>query len=187
VVVVLETRRLGLRRLTEADAGNLLSLERDPEVMRHSGRRPLPDAEACRRHIVASLLPHYARPGGLGAWAVLERSSGEFVGVCSLRPALDARYAAGMGYRPGEVELGYGLRRASWGRGYATELACALVRRAFLELDAGRVVASVSAANAASARVLEKAGLLQEGGLFHLPGEDGPSLRYGLNRGQLDL
>jgi RimJ/RimL family protein N-acetyltransferase len=185
MAVVLETGRLVLRRLTEADAGNLLMLESDPDVVRHLGRQPLPDADACRRHIRCRVLPSYGRPGGHGVWAVLERTGGAFVGVCSLKPALDARYASGMGYRPDEAELGYGLRKASWGSGYATELARALVRRALLDLGQARVVASVAAANAASIRVLEKAGLLREGGLFFLPGEGEPSLRYGLAREQL--
>jgi RimJ/RimL family protein N-acetyltransferase len=183
MTTVLETGRLLLRRLTEADAGNLLLLESDPDVVQYLGRPPLPDADACLRHIRSRCLPYYDRPGGLGNWAVLEKSSGAFVGVCSLKPALDARHAASMGYGPGEAELGYGLRKASWGNGYATELARALIRRAFLDLDATRVVASVAAGNGASIRVLEKAGLLREGGLFYLPGEDEPSLRYGLARG----
>jgi RimJ/RimL family protein N-acetyltransferase len=184
-MVVLETERLVLRRFTEADAEALLLMESDPEVLRYVGRKPLPDAESYREHIRSRFLVYDGSSGGHRAWAVLERASGEFIGGCSLRPALDAPHAAAMAYGPGEVELGYGLRRSSWGQGYATELARALVRRAFSGTDAARVVASVSAANAASVRVLEKAGLLREAGLFYLPGEDQPSLRYGLSRGQL--
>jgi RimJ/RimL family protein N-acetyltransferase len=186
MTIVLQTGRLVLRRFSTADAEGLLRLESDPEVVRFSARKPLPDLDACRRHLVTTVLPWYEQPGGHGVWAVVERVSGEFVGVCSLRPALAARYAAGMGYGPGEVELGYGLRRVSWGQGYATELARALVRRAFDELAAPRLVASVSAANTASIRVLEKAGLQQEGGLFYLPDEDEPSVKYALAKERLD-
>jgi RimJ/RimL family protein N-acetyltransferase len=186
-MVVLETERLVLRRFTEEDAEALLWLDSDPEVLRYVGRKPLPDVESYREHIRCRFLPYYDRPGGHGPWAIVERAGGAFIGGCSLKPALDAPHAAAMAYGPGEVELGYGLRRSSWGRGYATELARALVRMAFTSLDAARVVASASAANTASIRVLEKAGLLREGGLFHLPGEDQPSLKYGLSRGQLAL
>jgi RimJ/RimL family protein N-acetyltransferase len=186
-MVVLGTERLVLRRFTEADAEALLLLESDPEVLRYVGRKPLPDVESYRRHIRSRFLLYDGKPGCHGAWAVLERASGEVIGGCSLRPALDAPHAAAMAYGPGEVELGYGLRRSSWGQGYATELARALVRRAFNGPDADRVVASVCAANTASIRVLEKAGLRREGGLFYLPGEDQPSLKYGLSCGQLAL
>jgi RimJ/RimL family protein N-acetyltransferase len=184
MTVVLQTGRLLLRRFTEEDAPRLLALEGDPEVMRHAGRKPLADVEAYRRHIRSAFLPYYRRPEGFGAWAVIERASGDFLGGCSLRPALDARHAAAVAYGPDEAEIGYGLRQASWGKGYATELARALVRRAFARLGAPRVVASVAAANAASSRVLEKAGLVRALGLFYLPGEDEPSLKYALDRGQ---
>ena len=48
---------------------------------------------------------------------------------------------------------------AGWGRGYATEGARALVRLAFAELGVERVVGTTMTVNAASRRVLDKAGL----------------------------
>ena len=63
---------------------------------------------------------------------------------------------------PGQVRvasIGYRLRRAAWGLGYATEGARALVRRAFTDLGVDEVVATTMAVNAGSRRVLEKAGL----------------------------
>ena len=182
--IVLETERLLLRHFTEADADALLEMERDPDVLRRVGRKPLADADAYRAKIRSVFLPYYSRPGGYGAWAVIEKASGEFVGGCSLRPGRDADVAAALGYGPDDVELGYGLRKPSWGRGYATELARALVRKAFTELAAVAVVASVSVANVASVRVLEKAGLRRIGESICLPGEDGPSVKYALTREQ---
>jgi RimJ/RimL family protein N-acetyltransferase len=182
MTIVMETHRLELRCFREDDAEALLRMESDPEVLRHVGRKPLPDAEAYRGHIRSALLRWYGEPGGHGAWAVLEKSTGEFIGGCSLKPALAARDAAAMGYGPDEVAVGYGLRRSSWGKGLATELARGLVRRAFDKLGAARLVASVSAANVRSIRVLEKAGLERENGLFWVPGEDEASLRYALGR-----
>jgi RimJ/RimL family protein N-acetyltransferase len=89
-----------------------------------------------------------------------------------------------MGYGPGEVELGYGLRKPSWGRGYASEIAQALVRRAFGEMGIDRLVASVTVANVASVRVLEKAGLRRTGISVCLPDEDEPSVKFVLTRDQ---
>lgn len=60
---------------------------------------------------------------------------------------------------PGEiavVSLGYRLRASAWGRGYATEGARALVRRAFTELGVSQIVATTMAVNTASRRVLER-------------------------------
>jgi RimJ/RimL family protein N-acetyltransferase len=186
-MIVLQTERLVVRRFTEDDGEHLLRLESDPEVMRHLGRGPFgTSADDYRRHIQERFLPYYARPEGYGGWALLERRGGEFIGVCSLKPALDSRLAKEMEYGPDEVELGYGLRRASWGRGYATEMAQALVQRAFAELGAARLVASVSVANGASMRVLEKAGLRRLETLYWVPGETEASAKYALNRDRFE-
>ena len=57
-----------------------------------------------------------------------------------------------------DVELGYTLARAAWGRGYATEAARAVLRWGFAGLRLPRVVAVADPANAASLHVLDKLG-----------------------------
>lgn len=184
--VVLETERLLLRQFTEADADALLMMESEPEVLRYVGRKPLADVDAYRSKIQTVVLPFYDKPGGYGAWAIIERATEEFVGGCSLRPGRDADVAASMGYRPDDVEVGYGLRKSSWRRGYATELVCALTRRAFAELRAISVVACVRIDNLASIRVLEKARMRRVGEPICLLGEDVPSVKYALTKEQFD-
>lgn len=56
-------------------------------------------------------------------------------------------------------DTGYRLNRAAWGKGYAAEGSRALVHKGFTELGAIRVIAYAFAANTASRRVMEKAGL----------------------------
>jgi RimJ/RimL family protein N-acetyltransferase len=51
------------------------------------------------------------------------------------------------------------MRRAAWGRGYATEGARALIHRGFSELGVQRVVATTYQDNLASRRVMEKVGM----------------------------
>ena len=58
-----------------------------------------------------------------------------------------------------DVEVGYTLARAAWGRGYATEAARAVLRWGFAGLRLPRVVAVADPANRASLRVLEKLGM----------------------------
>jgi RimJ/RimL family protein N-acetyltransferase len=184
--VVLETERLLLRHFTEADAESLLLMEMEPDVLRYVGRKPLADVDAYRNKIRSTFLTYYEKPGGYGAWAVVEKASGEFVGGCTLRPALDSNHAAEMGCTSDDVELGYGLRKPSWGKGYATEVAQALVRRAFTELGAISLVACVTIDNLASVRVLEKAGLRRAGDPLCLPGENELSVKYLLTKVQFD-
>jgi RimJ/RimL family protein N-acetyltransferase len=149
--VFLETERLLLRRFTESDVANLHELDGDPEVMRFiNGGRPV-SRDVIRNETLPRFLRAYERFEGFGVWAAIERSTGQFVGWFEFYPRKDAG--------PEEVELGYRLRRSAWGKGYATEGSRALIRKGFTELGVQRVVAETMAVNAASRRVMEKAGL----------------------------
>jgi RimJ/RimL family protein N-acetyltransferase len=90
---------------------------------------------------------------GFGLLAVVDRSSGRVVGEAGLQLLEGGP----------DVELGYTLSRAAWGRGYATEAASAVLRWAFVGLGLERVVAVADPANAASLRVLDKIGMRRLG------------------------
>ncbi|MGW2149424.1 GNAT family N-acetyltransferase [Nonomuraea bangladeshensis] len=121
----LETSRLVLRPFTAADAEQLIALHNDAEVMRHlNGGKPVP-----RERILGETLPRFVRGGFLAA---VEKASGGFIGWFHLRPP--------EGGPADELELGYRLHRAAWGKGYATEGSLALIDRAFDELGARRGV-----------------------------------------------
>jgi RimJ/RimL family protein N-acetyltransferase len=160
---VLLTRRLALRRFTAADAGHLLELDGDPVVMRYLEPRAKSLAEV-EHEVLPRFLAYHTRYRDFGFWAAEARAGGRFLGWFGLRPVVPGPDAmvAWPDAAPGQVgvaSLGYRLRRAAWGRGYATEGARALVRRAFTELGVDEVVATTMAVNAGSRRVLEKAGL----------------------------
>lgn len=160
--ILLETERLRLRRFTTADVDNLVLLDSDPEVMHFlSNGRPTPRATV-QNEVLPAILRDYER-GPLGRWAAHERSTGDFVGWLALQPR------EGGGVR--EAELGYRLRRASWGRGYATEGSRALLRKAFTDFGVHRVTAETMAVNLASRHVMEKCGLTYAR-TFHLHFED---------------
>src|SRR5262245_22392329 len=109
--VLLETARLILRRFTETDAKYLYELDNDPEVRRYiNGGTPTPP-EVIQNNILPAFLHYDEHFPGYGFWAAIEKASGEFVGWFSFRPAEEAP--------PHEVSLGYRLRRAAWGQGYA--------------------------------------------------------------------
>lgn len=144
------TGRLRLRRLRADDLDAMVELDSDPEVMRWlSGGTATP-----REFIEEVVLPGFLAvdPGRpwLGVWAVEHPADG-FIGWVSLRP--------GRPETPTSAVLGYRLRREAWGRGYATEAAGNVLRRAFESGDLEDVEATVYEANVGSRRVLEKLGL----------------------------
>jgi RimJ/RimL family protein N-acetyltransferase len=151
VQVFLETERLRLRRFTDSDVDNLVNLDGDPQVMHFiNGGRPV-SRDVIHNETLPRFLRAYERFEGFGVWAAIERSTGEFVGWFEFYPRKDAV--------PEEVELGYRLRKSAWGKGYATEGSRALIRKGFTELGVRKVVAQTMVVNAASRRVMEKAGL----------------------------
>lgn len=60
-------------------------------------------------------------------------------------------------------KLGYAIAAKEWGRGYATDAACALVTYAFKELGLHRITAAIGPDNAASIAVVQQLGFAREG------------------------
>lgn len=142
----LTTARLALRPFTdtESDLDLVVALDSDPEVMRYlTGGRPRTREEI--RTVSFERMLH----GGF--WATHLRTTGEFLGWHCLHPVPDAT--------PPTAELGYRLRRAAWGHGYATEGARALIDRGFAEPGLQRITAHTMHVNARSRHVMEKCGL----------------------------
>jgi len=179
--VFLETERLLLRQFTTSDVDSVVELDSDPEVMRYvTGGRPTPRAEI-ETDIMPAWLAYYDRYAGYGFWAVIEKSTGEFLGWFHFRPR--------PGAAPDEPELGYRLRRSAWGKGYGTEGSRALIDKGFAELGASRVTAEAMAVNTASRRVMEKAGL-RHLRTFHqdwpdrIDGDEHGDVEYALTRAE---
>jgi [ribosomal protein S5]-alanine N-acetyltransferase len=146
----LATPSLDLRPFADGDAEAMHRIYSDPVVMRYVATGPAANLAATQR-----LLHDYEvhqRSHGFSFWGVVERASGMLIGDAGL-------------YRTpaGEVELGYTLAVAAWGRGYANEAATAWLEAAFGPLGISEVIALAEPANVASLRVLEKAGMRRTG------------------------
>lgn len=181
MTLFLETDRLMLRRFTPDDVDALYALDGDPEVIRWTNLDGQRAPYAFYRDVLLPRnLAFYEKYAGYGYWVAAGKATGDFLGWFHFRPAPDD---------PGEIELGYRLRRSAWGRGYATEGARALIRKGFGELGTARVSATALAANRASIRVMEKAGLRFERDYIHefTDPETGqvtgyPAVKYALDR-----
>jgi ribosomal-protein-alanine N-acetyltransferase len=91
------------------------------------------------------------------------------VGFCGLRPLDNA---------PG-VEVLYGIAPSSWGDGFATEAALAMLHYGFEEAGLDRILGIADKQNAASRRVLEKIGMTFE---EYLLNEGREEARYSIQR-----
>ena len=152
VIIYLETDRLILRRFGAGDADLLVELDSDPAVMRYlTGGEPTTSA-AVRGGDMSNILGAYEKwRGKFGLFAAQDKDRGAFIGWFILRPE--------QGSPLDEVELGYRLRQAEWGKGYATEGSRALLDKAFSEADVRLVWGETMSVNRASRKVMEKVGM----------------------------
>ena len=145
-IPTLETERLRLRMFRQDDLDAYAAICEDVEVMRYLGDgKPLGRVDTWRQ--MAMILGHW-QLRGYGLFALEEKATGALVGR--------AGFFEPEGW-PG-FELGWMLRRASWGRGYATEAARRLLDHAFTDMKRERVISLIRSANAPSIRVAERLG-----------------------------
>jgi ribosomal-protein-alanine N-acetyltransferase len=143
----LETKRLHLRPFAAADVDELHDLFTLPGV-----RRFLWDDEIIPRERTAGVVERSTASfatKGFGLWAVSSKDSQAIVGFCGFWHFHD----------PPQLQLLYGLGEEHWHKGIATEMAIAMMRHGFDVLRFDRIESSTDAANEASVRVMERAGL----------------------------
>ena len=144
------TQRLGFRQMTARDLDDMAALLGDPQVMRYYPRPK--DRDEALAWIDWN--QRLYRLEGFGLWLLTLRATGEFVGDCGLTPQL----AEGTT----DIEVGYHIRAALQGLGYATEAAAACRDHARDVLGVTRLIAIINPDNVPSQRVAEKIGLAYE-------------------------
>jgi [ribosomal protein S5]-alanine N-acetyltransferase len=159
---VLRTERLILRPVTADDHAVLLAHWAAPDV-----RRFLFDGAALSAAEITGAIENSARDfgrAGYGLWLIHEEDGTDLVGTAGLRPLEDLG-----------LEIFYSLAPRSWGKGYATEAARAVLDRALGPLGLPEVLAEVDEGNTASIAVIERLGMTP---FDVVSGLLGPMIRY---------
>lgn len=149
----LETERLLLRPLTDADVEQMTVYRGDPAVCRYLPFTPQTAADIRARigHMLGSTSLEGER-GGIPV-GIFRRDDGALLGDLVLFHLDRAN---------GNVEIGWVIRPDAAGQGYATEAVRVLLGAAFGTLGVRRVVARIDAENQASARLAERVGMRLE-------------------------
>ena len=171
------TDRLLVRPLVAGDLDGLYCLiYADPVVRAHFGSATTPE-EVRALHMAKVRANSAAASGGFGYWGIVLQpgaavggEGGTLIGQVLLGPPERMPWitlAPDSAAQPlgREVELGYALGRAYWGRGYAREACVAVVRYAFAVLGLRRLVNSVRRANEASIALMRRLGFRIEDNL----------------------
>ena len=151
MIPVLTTERLILRPHRAEDFDAVAAMTGDAEVMRYIGGKPQPREDSWRRMLCG---PSMWMLLGYGYWIVERRADGAAIGQLgfadfkrAMEPSIE-----------GLPELGYLFAVGTHGQGYATEGVTAALGWADATLTADQYVAIIDPENAASIRVIEKAG-----------------------------
>ncbi|MBN3824710.1 GNAT family N-acetyltransferase [Burkholderia sp. Ac-20384] len=150
--VTLDTARLVLRPLREADAHAFFEIWSDREAMRYFSFSPMTHVEQAIERVARNVK---TSASGQDLICVLElRETGEALGECVLFHANEQCRRA---------EIGFSLRRKYWRGGYMHEAASAVIDHAFGTLRLNRLEADIDPRNVASAGLLERLGFAREG------------------------
>lgn len=146
--IFIETPRLFIKAPSFEDFDAICELNANPEVMRY--------IEVCRpvskvREFLEKAIHHFEKHG-FSFGTVFEKASNRIIGQAGIL------YLAYDDTQP-DVEIGYRLHPDYWKKGYATELARALIQWGFNHLTTKKLIAVIQPGNFASRRVLERVGM----------------------------
>jgi ribosomal-protein-alanine N-acetyltransferase len=148
----IETKRLLLRDLLPTDDEGMFQLDSNPDVHRYLGNKPIKSINQARE-VISKVRKQYEE-NGIGRWAAIEKSSGNFIGWAGLKFITEAENNHVRFH-----DVGYRLHPDYWHKGYATESTVAALQYGFDVLKLQKIIGTCQVENKASRRVLEKCGL----------------------------
>lgn len=149
MIIFLETKRLILKKPSLDQLDDLFILQSDPEVMKYIGSGPRNKEKIIEA--TESAIKHY-NDHGFSMCTVYEKETGEFVGQAGL---IYLEYND----KQSDIEIGYRLHKRFWSKGYATEIAIALIKWGFEHIAVDHLIAVINPENIKSKAVLERAGM----------------------------
>ncbi|MDJ0916903.1 MAG: GNAT family N-acetyltransferase [Woeseiaceae bacterium] len=181
MTAILRSARLELRPFSLDDADLVVELFTDPVVKRYTGG---PQSETSIR----AQMPLSVRRGGngcIGIWTIVEASEHEKLGTVALLPMpvdtqeTDFDLVVPGEYPEAEIEIGFFLKPAAWGQGYAGEASRRVLRFVFEDSPLTEIVANFDPANDSSRKLLTRLGFVDRG-IGRAYGVDAP--RYTITR-----
>jgi RimJ/RimL family protein N-acetyltransferase len=147
-MIVLETERLILRRMTIADAPFILTLLNEPSFLRYIGDKKVRTLDDAAKYILNGPVASYER-NGFGLGMVELREPHAPIGMCGLLKRDELP----------DPDIGFAFLPDFWNKGFAFEAAAAVVRDARERLQLDRILAITTPDNESSIKLLQKLGL----------------------------
>ena len=150
----IETNRLVLTEISPQDLEIIHRLHSLPEVDEFNTLGIPNNLDETRNIVQKDMDDQHKSPRSRFCWKIILKRTDDFIGLAGMFPSNDRFKIA---------EFYYKFFPEFWGNGFATETAKRIIQFGFEELKLHRIEAGVATQNFASIRVLEKAGMTNEG------------------------
>lgn len=157
--IFIETERLILREIVAEDLDRMFLLDSNPEVMKYIGLKPVTKLEESVETI--NKIRKQYEENGIARWAVIEKASKLMIGWSGLKFLREPINGFQDVY-----EIGYRFLPESWGKGYATEAAKAVLEYGFTTLNVETIYACADIENTDSNKILHQKLGFEEKGTF---------------------
>ena len=148
---MIETKRLVLRPFDCDDLDIIMGLYSDEEIMKYMPF-PVMDREMAQRQLDKNVAGWEARPQINYEMAVISKDTGAKIGRAEIT----------RNYPEESAMIGWMLIKSAWRKGYASEIAKALIGYCFSELQVHRVYGLCHPDNTGSWKAMEKSGMHRE-------------------------
>ena len=154
MAIITETDRLLIRTwIPEEDAEQVFEIYSNPEVTRFLITK-VDSIENSRNLLLRWVAKSLEWNNGAGLWAIVLKETGEIVGTIIL---IQLRFDHEQLTQ--DYEIGWHLRRTSWGNGYATEAANSILDYGFKTLKLPVIYSIAHSENTDSLRVIQRLGM----------------------------
>jgi len=150
-----ETERLILREIMPTDIEGMFELDSDPIVHKYLGNKPVKTKKEVEK--VIEFIRQQYKERGIGRWAAIEKSSGDFIGWSGLK--LNTGEKDSLNGKQNFYDIGYRFIPRYWGKGYATESALVALDYGFKVKQYETIAGIALIDNIGSNKVLRKIGL----------------------------
>lgn len=151
----IETKRLILRDILDTDLEGMFELDSNPEVHKYLGKKPITTKDKAAE-IIEEIRGQYTERG-IGRFAAIEKSSGDFIGWTGLK--FNTGDKETIGNKRDFYDIGYRFIPRFWGKGYATESSVTCLDFGFKKLPIQTMYGAAEVGNIASNKILQKIGL----------------------------
>ncbi|MGE8342271.1 MAG: GNAT family N-acetyltransferase [Flavobacterium sp.] len=142
--IIYQSPRIIIREFLPEEKQTFFDLFVDKQVTQY-----LPDTSPERCAEMFNELQENYKNKNLSRWAIFDSADNSFIGMCVARIFV---------HNTDQIEIGYVLSRAYWGKGIATEVCRAMTQYSFENTKTNEVVAITDLENTGSQNVLQKVG-----------------------------